>query len=243
MASLSEIININRASMLSRLSNLDTVASNISNINTIGYKKDRMNFQELFQQTQNGVMIADTSQSMKPGTLQTTDNPLDLTIRGEGYFSVTLPDGKVAYTRDGQFHVNAEGQLVNAKGYPLVWEGNIPQEATDYYVKPDGSVMATVGDTQKKVGTILISRFPCPTGLEGYGDNCWLETEASGQVQSGTAGTEHYGSILASTLERSNVSLSEEMTSMIVLGRSYQMAARSFTYTDQMISQAINMRK
>jgi flagellar basal-body rod protein FlgG len=238
------ILNVTRGSMLSRLLDLDVRSHNLSNINTAGYKRSRANFQEVLQgQLLGGVNASATQRSMDQGSLRETGAPLDLGIQGAGFFAVTLPDGRTAYTRDGQFHLDGEGRLVNAAGFPVDWEGEIPAGTAGVHVNPDGSVMVQQGATWVEAGTIQLARFPHPSGLESYGQNLFLATEISGAAEAGEAGAEGLGQILSGALEASNVNLAEEMTHMLSLQRSFQLSVRTFQNTDLMLAQALQMRR
>jgi flagellar basal-body rod protein FlgG len=242
--SLTQILNVTRSGMLARLIDLDLVSNNLANVNTNGYKSSRSNFQELLNaERYSGVQIRSTQRFMDQGQIKKTANPLDLAINGNGFFAVTLPDGRTAYTRDGQFTLDAQRRIVSANGYPLVWQGQIPQDASDINVLPDGTVMALQGSAWNEIGRIQLSRFPNPTALEGYGQSLWLETPPSGAAQAGAPGAEGYGQILSGALEGSNVSLANEMSQLVTLQRSFEMSLRTFQQTDQMLSQAIHMRR
>ena len=144
---------------------------------------------------------------------------------------------------DGQFTLDANNQIVTPSGYHLVWDGEIPEDATQIAVAKDGTVSVLQGDTWNQVGQIQVNRFPNTNGLESYGQNLWLETEVSGAAETGVAGTETYGTIISSALEMSNVNIANEMTQIITLQRSFEMSLRTFQQTDLMLSQAINMRQ
>lgn len=242
--SLTQILNVARSGMLARLTDLDLVSNNLANINTPGFKSSRSNFQELLNAARyNGVQIRSTQRFMDPGQINRTSNPLDLAITGDGFFAVTLPDGRTAYTRDGHFTLDSQLRIVSSDGYPLVWQGQVPQDASDVNVFPDGTVMALQGETWNEIGRIQVSRFPNPTALEGYGQNLWLETTISGAAQAGDPGSEGYGQLMSSALEGSNVNLANEMAQLVTLQRSFEMSLRTFQQTDQMISLAIHMRR
>jgi flagellar basal-body rod protein FlgG len=242
--SITQILHIARTGMMGRLQDLDVVSNNLANVNTIGYKSTRSNFQELLDAQQyGGTQLQATQRLMQQGRLQSTQNSLDVAIQGEGFFAVKLPDGRTAYTRNGEFQKDASGQLVTATGFKLVWQGQIPQDATDVRIDPDGKVFAHQGNAWNQVGTIGLTRFANPNGLQGYGESAWLETPVSGTPQTGAAGAQGFGKLQGSTLEQANVDISSEMTQMISLQRSYQMATQTFKETDQMLSEAINMRR
>jgi len=230
--------------MLSRLSDLDTVSNNLANVNTAGFKQSRANFQELLTQgSPNGVQLSATQVMADQGAFKTTDNPLDLAVSGNGFFAVTLPDGKTAYTRDGELHIDPTQGLVNASGYRLVWQGSIPANSEEIQVQPDGTVRSRQGTTWVQVGTIPLSVFTNPSGLQSNGENLWLASAASSPAKSGTPGSAGFGKICASTIEQSNVNLADEMTHLMSLQQAFQMSVRTFQQTDGMISEAIHMRK
>ncbi len=241
---LTQILHVTRSGMLSRLMDLDVVSNNLANINTVGYKSSRSNFQEMLNDSlYNGVQLAATQRFMDQGSLRESSNPFDIAVQGDGFFAVTLPDGRTAYTRDGQFSLDANLKLVTANGYPLVWQGTIPADASAVHVNPDGSVMALQGNTWNQVGTIQLNRFANPSGLQGFGQNLWLPSDVSGQAQAGTPGTQGFGQLVGNALEASNVNPASEMTSLITLQRSFELSLRTFQQTDQMLSEAIHMRK
>jgi flagellar basal-body rod protein FlgG len=240
-SSLFHTLNISRQDILGRLMALDVTSNNLANINTAGYKTNRSNFQEIFsQQLKEGAQLNNTQMLTSQGTLRDSTNPLDWAIQGEGFFSVTLPDGKIGYTRDGQFGLDANRKLVTASGYPLIWDGTIAEGMTDISISPAGKVTALdAKGVSAAVGTVQLTRFPNPSGVTSHGDNIWLESDASGAAQAGAAGAENYGTIDAYRVEQSNVDLANELTQL----RSVTMSIRAFQQTDTMISQAINLRK
>ena len=243
--SLFNILGISRQDILSRLSDLDVTGNNLANINTAGYKTSRSNFQELLdKQIRAGNKLVGTQLITTQGTIKPSDNPLDWAIEGDGFFSVTLPDNKKGYTRDGSFILDANRKLVTASGYPLVWDGTIAEGMTDFSVNPDGTVMATKADgTRASIGTVQLTRFANPTALTNNVSNIWLEKASSGTPQTGAAASTNFGKITGKMTEQSNVDLSQEMTHMITLQRSFSMSIKAFQQTDTMISQAINLRK
>ena len=230
--------------MLSRLLDLDVTSNNVANINTIGFKRNRANFQELLQQKQqSGVYMQPTQILPDQGSMTTTTNPLDLSITGEGYFQVRLPGGGTGYTRDGRFSLDASHRIVNANGYPLVWQGQIPADSEEVQVQANGFVFSRVGNTWTQVGTIQVANFLNPTALQIDGSNTYLATPASGTARIGVPGTTNLGQIKSYTVEQSNVNMANEMTHMIQLQRSFQIASKTFQQTDTMISEAIEMRR
>jgi flagellar basal-body rod protein FlgG len=231
--------------MLSRLTDLDVVSHNLSNVNTAGFKRNRANFQELLAAAgdHSGVRLVSTQTMTEQGHLRNSTRALDLAIQGEGYFAVQMPDDTIAYTRDGQLVLDENGQLVTPEGYPLVIQGQIPQGTTAVEIHTDGGVYAQQGTTWTQVGTLKLNRFANPAGMTSAGDNLWLATEVSGEAQAGAPGSEGMGTIVPFAIEQSNVNLADEMTHMVTLQRAFQMSVRTFQQTDEMISEAIRMRK
>ncbi len=245
-SSLFHTLNISRQDMLSRMMDLDVTSNNLANINTAGYKTSRSNFQEMLNEElfKEGTQLVNTQMLPAQGSLRDSTNSLDWAIQGDGFFSVTLPDGTTGYTRDGQFTLDADFNLVSASGYPLVWDGTITAEMTNINIRPDGTVTAQdANGANVEVGTVQLTRFPNPSGLTNNGDNIWLENDSSGVAQTGAAGSENFGWISGYKVEQSNVELSQELTRMMTAQRSFTMSIRAFQQTDTMISLAINMRK
>ncbi|MFZ5808662.1 MAG: flagellar hook-basal body protein [Chloroflexota bacterium] len=241
---LHQILHISRSGMMTRMLDLDLVSHNLSNINTAGFKTSRSNFQEMLnQRIYNGVQLRTTQRFMDQGAFKQTSRPLDLAINGGGFFAVTLPDGRTAYTRDGEFTLDSNRQIVNANGFPLVWDGSIPDDAEEVNVETDGSVMVLQGGTWNQAGVIQLARFPNENGLEGFGNNLWLETTVSGAPIIGAPTSEGYGEVRNHMLEQSNVNIANEMSQMILLQRSFELSLRTFQATDQMLDQAIQMRR
>src|SRR5512132_504 len=159
--SLLSTLHISRHDMLSRMNDLDVTSSNLSNVNTAGYKANRSNFQEMLnQKLEEGTRLVSTQSLQTQGSLRDSENPLDWAIQGEGFFGVTLPNGDTGYTRDGRFVLDAERKLVTANGYPLVWEGEVPEGATDISISPNGTVTALDASGQSTdIGTVQLTRF------------------------------------------------------------------------------------
>jgi flagellar basal-body rod protein FlgG len=198
----------------------------------------------LNQQLKEGTQLRATQMLTMQGTLKDSTNPLDWAIQGEGFFSVTLPDGATGYTRDGQLTLDADRTLVTASGYPLVWNGNIPEGTTNITVSADGTVSGqNAAGASVNLGTVQLTRFPNPSGLTSHGDNVWLESDSSGAAQTGAPGNENFGTISGYRVEQSNVEMSQELTHLITLQRFFSMSLKAFEQTDSMISQAINLRK
>ncbi len=248
---ITQLLHLSRAGILARLTSLDNVSNNLANVNTVGYKTSRLNFQEALTRAVLGGVSTETTQRLQSeGAFQTTQDPLNMVIDGDGYFSVRLPDGRTAYTRSGNFHKDGSGQIVTDDGYLLNWTGTLPAKFDELQVTPDGTGTLRVkqGNQWVTVGTIPITRFANPDGLQGFGQNLWLQTAVSGAAQNGAAGTTvqgggSYGKIMGNLLENSNVNVAEEMTQMIMLQRAYSMSVKALQQTDQMYGLANQMRR
>ncbi|AYC32510.1 flagellar basal-body rod protein FlgG [Pseudomonas cavernae] len=237
--------------------NLTTISNNLANVSTTGFKRDRAEFEDLLYQIRRqpggqtsqdsqlpsglqlgtGVRIVGTQKVFTAGSLQTTEQPLDMAINGRGFFQILQPDGSVAYTRDGSFHLNSDGQLVTANGYPLEPAITLPNEVKSFTVGEDGTVSVTTnGDPQPQIlGNIQTADFINPAGLEAIGGNLFMETAASGAPQVGTPGLTGLGTVQQNTLENSNVSVVEELVNMITTQRAYEMNSKVISTADQML--------
>jgi flagellar basal-body rod protein FlgG len=236
---------------------MTVVANNLANVNTTGFKRGRAAFEDLLyqqvrqpggatsQQTQlpsglatgTGVRVVATVKSFDQGNLGNTGNPLDLAIDGRGFFQVLLPDGTSAYTRDGSFQVDAQGQLVTNSGYVVQPAIQIPQGAQSVTIGRDGTVSVQLAGqaAATQVGTVQLTDFVNPAGLQARGENLYLETSASGPAQTGTAGVNGVGNLMQGTLENSNVNVVEELVSMIETQRAYEMNAKAIAAADGML--------
>ena len=185
-----------------------------------------------------GVRIVGTQKIFTQGSLQTTEQPLDLAINGRGFFQILMPDGTISYTRDGSFQLNSDGQVVTSSGFPLEPAIVLPEQVRTFMVGEDGTVSVTVaGDPQPQVlGNIQTVDFINYAGLEAIGNNLFLETAASGAPQAGMPGTNGLGNVLQNTLENSNVSVVEELVNMITTQRAYEMNSKVISTADQMLS-------
>jgi flagellar basal-body rod protein FlgG len=244
--------------------NLDTIANNLSNASTAGFRARRLQFQDLIYQNMVMPGSASTQQTTvatglqiglgsRPsaseivqlqGDLSATGNPLDLTIEGQGFFQVQLPTGETAYTRSGAFHMDAQGNVVTSDGNPLQPSITIPQGATSITIGTDGTVSVTLAGQQaaQQVGNIQTALFANPGGLNSVGKNLFLATTASGDPVLGTpGGTDGLGQIEQGYLEQSNVSVVDEFIQMIVAQRSYEANSRVVQAADQMFQQINNL--
>ncbi len=236
---------------------LRAISNNLANVSTVGYKRDRAVFRDLLYQIQEqpgglssqdttlpsglqlgtGVEIGATQKVFTKGDLQATDQPLDLAIDGRGFFQVAMPDGSLTYTRDGQFQLSEEGEIVTAEGYRLEPAVNIPADAQSITIAADGTVTVMLpGDNGvSQVGDIQLADFINPAGLQAIGGNLFRETPASGAPLTGTPGNNGLGGLLQGNLENSNVNVVEEMVNMVSTQRAYEMNSRVVSTADQML--------
>ncbi len=242
---------------------IDNIANNLANTNTTGYKESRVNFEDLFYQTIKspgsysseytqvptgiqlglGSKVSSIEKEFTQGDLQQTSNPLDLAIEGQGFFQIQMTNGQTAYTRDGTLQTNSQGQLVDANGYTLVPPITIPPNATSISIAQDGTVSAAVsGQTNPvQVGTITLTNFINPAGLNSIGHNLYLQTSASGVPQVGTPGQNGLGTIQQGFLEMSNVNLVGQMVSMITAQNAYTIDSKAITIANQMLQTAASL--
>ena len=236
---------------------LTVVSNNLANVSTTGFKKDRPVFEDLLYQIKRqpganssadtrlpsglqvgtGVRAAGTQKVFTTGTLQLTDQPLDMAINGRGFFQIQMPDGTLSYTRDGTFHINDEGTIVNVNGYALEPQIDIPEQTNQLTISTDGIVQATLfGDPDpQELGQIDLVDFINPAGLQAAGGNLFKETAASGDPTVGVAANDGFGTIEQGALENSNVEVVEELVKMITVQRAYEMNSKVVSAADQML--------
>jgi flagellar basal-body rod protein FlgG len=190
-----------------------------------------------------GVKPAATQRVFEQGSLNRTENPMDLAIQGDGLFQVTLPDGTDAYTRDGSFSLSSEGTIVTSSGFPLSPAIVVPQGAGDIQVSEDGLVTVQVAGSPQQIGQIELARFINPSGLRPVGGNLFTETEATGAPMVQTPGTEGAGTLMQNYVEASNVQAVQEMVNMITAQRAYEIVSKSITVSDEMLSTANNLKR
>ncbi len=244
---------------------IDVIAHNLANINTSGFKKSRVDYQDLLYQeikspgassspstmlptglqVGQGVRVVATNRLFSQGNFQQTQNPLDLAIEGDGFFQVTLPDGEIAYTRNGELKVDSEGNLVTSDGYTIEPQITIPIDALTITISSDGIVSVTQPgvSTPTEVGNIELGRFVNPAGLKAIGKNLYLATQASGDAVSVVPGTEGAGTIAQGYLEMSNVNVVEEMVNMIVSQRAYELNSKAIQTTDDMLRNINSLKR
>jgi flagellar basal-body rod protein FlgG len=250
--------------MMAQELNVQVISNNIANLRTTGYKRQQAHFQDLLYETfrpsgtatsdQNtqvpagveigsGVKTAATARVMIQGNLTATEKDYDVAIRGDGFFRIRMPDGRTAYTRDGSFDLDSQGQLVTRDGY-LVDPGiTVPQNADRVTIGANGAVQASIPGqvVPQQLGQIQLARFVNKTGLESIGDNLFLESPASGPAIDGNPGTEGFGTLQQSYLQEANVNAVTEISSLISAQRAYEMNARIITAADQMLSSTTQM--
>jgi flagellar basal-body rod protein FlgG len=236
---------------------LTTVSNNLANVSTTGFKKDRPVFEDLLYQIQRqpganssadtrlptglqvgtGVRTAGTQKVFTTGSLQLTDQPLDMAVNGRGFFQIQMPDGTLSYTRDGTFNINAEGTVVNVNGYALEPQIDVPELTNQITISSDGIVQATLfGEpTPQELGQIDLVDFINPAGLQASGGNLFKETAASGAPNVGVAANDGFGAIEQGALENSNVEVVEELVKMITVQRAYEMNSKVVSAADQML--------
>lgn len=245
--------------------NMDVTANNLANVNTTGFKKSRADFQDLLYQTIRtpgatqaqgvqvptgvqvglGTRLAATQKIFTPGDIQATGNKLDVMIEGEGFFEVRLPSGDTAYTRDGSFKKDSQGRLVTSDGYPVQPDITLPAEAKEISIGEDGTVSATIAgqSAPQDCGQIQLVKFLNQSGLQSQGRNLYSKTDASGEAIAGTPGQDGLGTLAQGYVEMSNVKVVDEMVSMIVAQRAYEVNSKSIQTADEMLNIANNLRR
>ena len=244
--------------------NLDNVANNLANVNTTGFKKSTAEFQDLFYETIRapgtqvsadtqaptgvqvgvGVKTSSVHKVFEQGASKVTNNPLDLMINGEGFFSVQKENGEIAYTRDGSFKVDAQGRILTSSGYLMTPPINIPPATASIGISPVGIVTAKDSKgIETQVGQIQLVNFMNASGLSALGGNLYQASEASGAPQQGTPGNGGIGNIEQGHLEASNVNVVTEMVNMIQAQRAYEMNSKVMSAADQMLQVSNNVVK
>jgi len=248
---------ISKTGLSAQDTRLTTIANNLANASTVGFKRDNVVFEDLLyqikrqpgaQSSQNsqlpsgmqlgtGVRITGTQKEFTEGSIEITEKALDVAVVGRGFFEVLLPDGSSAYTRNGQFHLNSNGEVVTGRGYVVQPGLTVPNNAQSITISTDGIVeVALAGQaTPSQIGTLQVVDFINPAGLQAMGSNLFVETAASGNPQQGTPGSNGLGSIEQGALENSNVEVVEELVNMITTQRTYEMNSKVISTADQML--------
>ncbi len=245
--------------------NVDNIANNLANVNTTGFKKSKVEFQDVLYQRINqagvssatgsviptnlevgyGVKPVATTRQFAMGELQSTENPLDMAIQGNGFFQVTVPDGTNAYTRDGTFKVSPDGRLITSDGFFVYPEITIPEDAESVQVTPEGvvSVMQVGQSEPTEIGQFELARFVNPAGLSAMGHNLYEFTAASGDPITAVPGEEGIGTIAQGYLEVSNVDVVNEMVNMIIAQRAYEINSKAIQTSEDMTQIATNLKR
>ena len=249
--------------MAAQQANIDNVAHNLANVNTTGFKKSRMEFEDLVYETTRtagtptsasteapvgletglGTRAVATARDFTMGNLKSTGGSLDIAIQGNGFFQIAMPDGTTAYTRSGEFHLDADGKLLNSEGMALQPEITVPPNATSISISKEGVVsVSLVGQSaSQQIGTIELATFQNAAGMHALGGNLFAATTASGDATTGVPGTDGIGSTTQGFLEESNVSVVEEMVNMILGQRAYEANSRVIKAADEMLGQVNNL--
>jgi len=244
--------------------NVDTIANNLANVNTTGFKKMRVDYQDLYYQTLRepgaqegdgvisptglqvgmGTYPVSTQKIFTSGNLEQTDAPMDIAIEGAGFFQVAMPDGTMGYTRSGNFRTDNTGRLVTADGYVVQPDLVLPTETLEVIVGLDGMVSARVAGTNAltQVGQLELATFTNPAGLRSIGHSLYTESPAAGDPVVGVAGSAGFGNVRQGMRENSNVSVVDEMVSMITAQRAYELSSKAIQTADEMIRISNNLR-
>ena len=245
--------------------NLDVISNNLANVNTSGFKKSRAEFQDLLYETIHPAGTSSSQDTEVPsgiqlghgtrpssvlklfsqGSMENTQNELDLAIEGDGFFQIGLPNGETGYTRDGSFKLDRDGRIVNSDGFALEPEITIPTDALSISIGMDGTVsVLQAGDSvPSEIGTIELARFVNPAGLISMGKNLFIISQASGDEMTGTAGENGLGTLAQGFLEMSNVSVVDEMVNMITAQRAYESNSKAIQAADDMLQLANNVKR
>jgi flagellar basal-body rod protein FlgG len=243
--------------MKAQQAQVDTIANNIANANTAGFKKSELGFRALFYQTirepgavtgqgqrdptglqfGTGTEVSGSTKIFQQGELETTSNPLGIAIQGDGFFQVRLPSGELRFTRDGSFHRDVDGSLVTAEGYFLEPRVQIPSDALAVAMGEDGTVTVQLQSTTApvQIGQLAVFRFPNPGGLKSAGGNYYVETGATGAPIQGIAGRDGTGILKQGFQERSNVAVVDELIGLILAQRNYEVSSRAIKVGDEML--------
>ncbi|MEO0435487.1 MAG: flagellar basal-body rod protein FlgG [Pseudomonadota bacterium] len=259
---MNQALWISKTGLDAQQTRMSTVANNLANVGTTGFKRGRAIFEDLVYQNVRqvgsqssqdtllpsglqlgtGTRVVATERLFTQGNLTQTDNQLDIAVQGRGFFEILLPDGTQAFTRDGSFQVNDTGIMVTSAGYQLQPPITIPQGALSVSIAPDGTVSVQQNGTaaSTQVGSIQLSDFINPAGLQARGENLFIESGASGAPQPGNPGLNGLGTLVQGYVESSNVNVVEELVNMIETQRAYEMNSRAISTADQMLQYVSN---
>ncbi len=256
-------LNVAATGMVAQETNLDAIANNLANANTVGYKRQEAQFEDLYYQNvrvpaagQNGnvnpsalqigtgARVVATARFFTQGTLTQTGNPLDVAIEGRGFLAVARPAGDVGYTRTGTLRLDPTGRLVTTDGFPIEPAITIPPESTQVNIAADGTVSVNVAGTTtpQTVGNIQLATFANPDGLQAVGHNLYLTSASSGDAQMGSPGANGVGTIQQGSVESSNVEVVDEMIAMIRTQRAYEINSKVIQAADEMLRNATQVR-
>ncbi len=258
-------LDIGATGMVAQQMNVDVISNNIANMTTSGFKRQRLEFQDLLYQDLRrpgasstdantivptgiqlglGVRPAATIRNHEQGSILLTENSLDLAINGDGFFQINLPNGDTGYTRAGAFSLSGDGQIVTQEGYIVQPGITVPTDALAIEINNSGEVLVKLPGqiNMQNLGQFEIATFINPAGLDSIGQNLYQETEASGAVATGVPGTENFGKIQQGAIEQSNVNVVEEITRLIAAQRSYEMNSNVISTTDEMLNTANQLR-
>ncbi|MEM1404364.1 MAG: flagellar basal-body rod protein FlgG [Pseudomonadota bacterium] len=259
---MNQALWISKTGLDAQQTKMSTIANNLANVGTTGFKRGRAIFEDLIYQNVRqvgsqssqdtllpsglqigtGARVVATERLFTQGNLTQTDNQLDVAVSGRGFFEILLPDGTQGFTRDGSFQINDQGIMVTSAGYQLQPPINIPQDALSVTIAPDGtvSVQQPGAAASTQVGNIQLTDFINPSGLQARGENLFLESGASGAPQPGNPGLNGLGTLNQGYVESSNVNVVEELVNMIETQRAYEMNSRAISTADQMLQYVSN---
>jgi flagellar basal-body rod protein FlgG len=259
---MSQALWIAKTGLDAQQTRMSVISNNLANVNTAGFKRGRAVFEDLLYQNVRqvgaqasqdtelpsglslgtGVRTVATEKLFTQGNTVETGNSLDMAVQGRGFFQILLPDGTLAYTRDGSFHMDAQGQIVTSGGNVLQPAITIPSDASSVTVGSDGTVgvMTPGSSSPTQIGNIQLANFVNPTGLQPIGQNLYLESGSSGSAQTGTPGLTGLGTLTQGSIETSNINVVEELVNMIETQRAYEMNSKAIAATDKMLQYANN---
>lgn len=251
--------------MVANQTYVDNISNNLSNVNTTGFKKQQIEFEDLMYQNLQkpggeledgnrapvgiqiglGTRVVATNHVFLQGNLQQTGNSTDVAIEGDGFFQVRMPNGEIGYTRTGAFKINAEGYLTTSQGYLLEPSVNIPDDTKSMTISADGlvSVVRTADGLAEEIGQLELARFVNPAGLLAQGGNIYTQSDASGMPIVGAPGEEGLGTVKNQYVEMSNVQMVEEMVGMIIAQRAYEISSKAITTSDEMLQTATALKR